>query len=296
MDNKSKCTSFVYRANNKPELSDGGLSVRNYGQALSTPDDGSMAVDISYLRSDISRGSEQSDYQFSILFGNGYHNTRDARLDAVSTEFDQESGENELVWRNNTSSMLVQYNRRRAVAQAVARICRDKSHKVVLLAGKYSYSDLPPYMRNRVVFVNEILETQPDETCADYNNGEPKRQWQIDTIAEWVAQFIKGDSYNRDPAPYDWMHIYTPEMAADAFDKVVNNGNKKKICRLIWEEMGRDHEVQKSAHRGMAGWIELIDNLCEIGVLRKDLGQCAHNQFVAISGPYYRLLEDLLSE
>ncbi|MHB9126183.1 MAG: hypothetical protein ACYC4F_09580 [Armatimonadota bacterium] len=308
-DSKTSMGSLVPNDRERKPESDGSrtggvhgkLDIREFdGNAGNDGDDdidrerreaGKTLVEVSYLRSSYNRGYELPDYRLCVLFGNGFQNGRDIRLDVVSREYTGDGGpEVEELWRKNLYDRISRYSRCRVIAQAATRTCRDSERRVVLLVGNFSHTDLPEYMRNRAVFVNELLEARD---APEYTNTYEKKKWQFSVAAAWMKEWVDGDqTIIREP--YDWMKLEEGRMLTDRFHELLGrDACNPATCRKIVEAISKHGRARKSgfaSRRGLPNWSELLEELCEMHILRDE--QQGKRPFSAVPGPHYGILEE----
>lgn len=254
-------------------------------------------VDVSYLRSPESRGMEFKDHRFSILYGNGMQNSRDYRLLASARPVPEDCADEREVL-----DKLGKYGRNRAVAQAATRTCRDDVRRVVLLAGEYTPDVFPKYMQNRIVYVNEILESAAPFPGRAEVGGEPndKRKWQLEVTAEWINDWLSGRSFTPDRRSWSDLCGMTQQVAEQQFHELLQTCvTRTKVFGYVYEKIVEFGFVQpsgKTGRRGVDGWREALTDLESIFVLQRDHTDKKGNRHKYVPGPYYAILSEWYAE
>lgn len=260
--------------------------------------DGIHEAHVSYLRSTVSRGHELPEYRLCVVHGNGYQSGRDIRLDVSCRSWEDADGQGEgESQRTDLYDRLMRYGRRRAVAQAAARTCRDGTRRVVLLAGEFTYADLPKYMWNRVVFANEILESSEaptDQYDAAGRASPGKKQWQCEQVAGWVARWLAGEEPTR--KPYEWAVPCTDAEAESRFQQMLDSDERfPAVCRQVLEVVREHGCVRKygpASKPWVDGWSETLDTLKATLVLRRAYDPGTKRQFRCEAGELFFVLEN----
>jgi hypothetical protein len=137
---------------------------------------------IDKLRSSTARAVNRAEFDVSIVHGNGYFDWYDYLPFVHAIK--------QTVNPNADLDTHIEYNRQRAVLQALLRTPRDERRTVCLyLSGDMSHLDYPDDLKGRVVTTNRLLKALREKYPSKFIGN---RDNQIELLARVIASFIDG--------------------------------------------------------------------------------------------------------
>ncbi|HOO56481.1 MAG TPA: DNA polymerase domain-containing protein [bacterium] len=229
-------------------------------------------------RSSRSRGKNLPDFHLSVADGNGRAN--------FDHFFDYVVAINTVTGLGITLGELLNYNRNRAVCQAMLRTPRDDSRKhLIVYNGDMTIFDVPGYLKNRIVGANDLYK--------DYWDGSRRRIFK-NLRSEFSpgnhedAQMLMLASYFMEMTGHDstteikfWKDIddTAPDEDDDASESKTTFMNAARICPAFSERTAEHIFSQLSekkvvTHADRVGrktdWLALLDHLVSVGLIVKE--------------------------
>jgi hypothetical protein len=191
---------------------------------------------IDKLRSSTARAVNRAEFDVSVVHGNGYFDWYDylpfvhAIKQTVNLDADLDTH--------------IEYNRQRAVLQALLRTPRDERRTVCLyLSGDMSHLDYPEDLKGRVVTTNRLLKALKEKYP---NTFICNRENQIELLARVIAGFIDGTVTREDVsaaiADFDFSGKYAGgkhEARKETVDLSGLSGVHRYLVEL-WVEVHKD--------------------------------------------------------
>ncbi|MFA6567805.1 MAG: DNA polymerase domain-containing protein [Victivallales bacterium] len=230
---------------------------------------------IDNYRSSRARGKNLPGFQLSVSDGNGHAN--------FESFFDYVAAINKATGMTITLGEFLNYNRNRAVCQAMLRTPRNDLHKhLIVYNGDMTEFDVPKYLRNRMVRAEDLY--------ADFADGDRKNRFQelagefgpashqesqMLMLAEYFREMISaGSATATASAPAD-SGAANNNLKNDAFDSI---REAARICPAysdtIMEGIARAIERNGVVTSGdvcgrKQDWFAILNHLVEIGLLAK---------------------------
>jgi hypothetical protein len=230
---------------------------------------------IDNYRSTRSRGKNLPDFHLSIADGNGRAN--------FDRFFDYVAAINRATGIGVAMGELLDYNRARAVSQAMLRTPRDDRHKhLIIYNGDMSMFDVPDYLRNRVVLAEDIYRdyfegtrTKRFEELKERFNPDSHEAAQMVALAGYFDEMVNGPARPAPAALPEVEPLTNPVPGADAFSAfrhgalLIPSVSVDLIKHLETTLRGNNVITHEDRQGRKADWLAALKLLVEAGLLVK---------------------------